>query len=174
MSIRRRSLLRLAALVLLLPTLHGCLYFAGGAMLGATLGAASTPRPLPATARYPAGAALLVDFVPSRDVAGFVRGERDSLRVPGTTRLVGELRATRGDTLWIAVSELRREAGGPMAFAHGHEPVVPLSPETPARIHVIASNGRLAERVVIGGLVGLALSYLLLYALCFDGGCFGD
>ena len=164
-------------LLALLPTAGACYYVGGavtgGALLGATLGAASTPRPLPATARYPVGALLVVDFTPPRHLTASMRGERDSLRVPRATRVVGQLRQTRGDTLWVAISELRREGGGPMAFAQGHEPVTSLPPEGLARVHVISSNGKLAQRTLNGALLGALIAALLLYAMCAaDHGCF--
>ena len=166
--------LRVAALAVLLPTLGGCYYFAGAAIAGATLGAASTPRSLPLSGRYPAGAALMIDFASRPDIAAALPGGRDSLRVEGVSRIVGRLQSTRGDTMFVAITELRRAQGGPMAFANRHEPVMEILPETPARIHVIASNGRLAERVVWGALAGMALSLLLIYLACTPEGCYSD
>ena len=172
----RSTFVRLAALLVLLPSLGGCVYVggavAGGALLGATLGAASTPRPLPVTARYPAGAAVLIDFSPPRDLTASRRGERDSLRVATVTRLVGQLRETRGDTLWIAVAQLRRTGGGPLSFAHGHEPMTAIPPEGLARVHVIASNGQLVHRVLTGALIGAAVIVLLVITICAQDACY--
>lgn len=167
-------LLRLAVLALLLPALGGCYYFAAGAVLGAGLGAASTPRPLPVSSTYPPGAALLIEFVPPRHVTVILPGERDTLRVADVRRVVGTLHSSRADTLFIAITELRRAEGTPFAFAARNAPVLPIPPTTPARVHVITSNGRMAQRAVVGGILGFVVSYLLLYAGCASGGCWGS
>jgi hypothetical protein len=166
-------LLRHLVLALLLPALGGCYYFAAGAVLGAGLGAASTPRPLPTSSTYPPGAALYLDFATPRHVTVILPGERDTLRVDDVRRVIGTLHSSRADTLFIAITELRRAQGPPHAFAARNAPVLPIPPSMPARVHVIAKNGAVAQRAIVGGIVGFALSYLLLIAACNSGGCWG-
>jgi hypothetical protein len=160
----------LAALALLLPALGGCVYFAGATLLGAGIGAASAPRPLPSSSPYPPGAALLVDFAPGRDVAVLVPGDRDSLRVSGVTRIVGTLRSSRSDTLFVAITEMRQAGGRPYGFAARYSPMLALPPGTPARIQLIARNSAAGQRAVVGGLLGFGLSIALIMAAC-AGGC---
>jgi hypothetical protein len=119
---------RLLALLLLLPlSLGGCLLAAGVPLVAAGAGAASAGA-TPDTSRslHRVGAALTIEFASPREIAGPVPGRGDSVRVAGVTLVTGRVEATRGDTMWLAVAELRSERRGRVPFGRGREPLLAL------------------------------------------------
>ena len=173
-----RRALALAPLALL-PLLGGCVLVAGGALIGAGVGAgvstaASRNRPPTLSARIEPGATLLVDFIPARDITAWDRRARDSLRVQRATRLLGAVRVVRGDTAWVAIGQLRREQGPHLEFARGHEPILQLVPDGETRTTTIAPRSSRETSIVAGGLLGAGLTIVTLYALCVVTGCLGD
>ena len=158
-----RRLAPVLALVFCLP-LGGCFILAGGAAAGAGVAVATAPE-RPTASRWRPDDAVSVDFAPRREIAAAVPMQRDSLRVSRVTRLVGRVRRVQADTLWIAASELKRDAER-MTFARGREPLAVVVPDGSARVQVLAIQLSREQRGVLGALLGAGVTLLALYGYC--------
>ena len=157
---------------LLIVPLSGCYVVAAGAGLGAAVGVASTPPEPPAgSGPWRPGAALSIDFTAPRDLAAGVPGDADSLRVRGVTRVVGRVRRLYGDTLMLALTEVRRTTGGPLAFALQREPVALVLPDASTRVQQISVHSSRTTRGLGGGAAGALLTLTALVAYCRATGC---
>ena len=106
MHTNRTNMLRrvptLCALSLLLIAPIGCTVLAGGAALGAAGGAIAS-RDI----RVRPGASVRIEFGSPRDIPIALHREADTTWLHTTEYLIGRIERTRGDTLWVDLSESR-------------------------------------------------------------------
>lgn len=166
--------LALLALGTLLLSQNACIYVAGATALGASVGVATAYQPLgELEGKYRPDNALQVSFDEPRVLSALMPGERDSLRVAGATRLVGRVREVRGDTVVLAVTELRRVSGGPMGFGNRREPLTQILPDDRARVEVLTKRASPVQRGVVGAAAGFVLAFLGLLVYCNIERCLG-
>jgi hypothetical protein len=160
--------------LLLLP-LQGCLGVAAGAGLGAAVGAATTPR-APDASQWQAGEALTVDFSAPRELVADMPGRGERLRLHDVTRVLGRVQRAYGDTLLLAISEVRRSRGAPLAFARLREPVALLQVDAGTRVTVLTTRSPVARSLMGAGagfVVAVVLSFVAIVILCRAGSCAG-
>ena len=160
----RRPVLAFLALLLLAP-LGGCL-LGTAAMVGATVGAATALPPPEGGGPYPVDATLQLDFWPARPIVAAMQPGRDSVRAPDVTRIVGRVRASRGDTLWLAITRMGRAGGTTTSFGFRREPVAMLLRGESMRVHVVTRNTTEVSNSIGGGFVFAVLAMLGLIVYC--------
>jgi hypothetical protein len=157
---RTPSSFRALLLAALLAPTTGCLEpLIGGAALGAIGGAVVTRD-----VRVKPGASVRVELDQPRDVHGVRRGSAagDTVALRQSRQLFGRVERVAGDSVWIAISEVRGDLG-PTRFRLGAMPVALVRQEPGVRILPLANR---PSYIVAGGLLGTGIGVLVIIIGC--------
>jgi hypothetical protein len=156
---RPARLAPILALLLLSVASTGCFAILGAAAGGAAVGVAVSGVAEHRDAGTPprgAGASLAVAYAPARDIAVVSRMPAETTWVRGAISLLGRVVATRGDTLWLAVSEGRGSAGV-ATCPTGWEPPAEIVPGPGVAVRVLSRAPGAIDNAAVGALLGAVL-----------------
>ena len=160
------------AALLILP-LEGCLGIAAGASIGAAAGAVTAPRASDVSP-WQVGEALTVDFAAPRELAADMPGGGERLALHDVTRIVGRVQRAYGDSLVLAISEVRRSRGAPLSYARLREPMALLQVDAGTRVTVLTARSPVARGFMgaaAGMVVGVVLSFIAVIIVCHNRAC---
>lgn len=147
----------LCALSLLFVGPAGCTILAGGAAIGAAGGAIAS-RDI----RVRTGAPVRVEFTRAPDIPILLRRAADTTWLRKTEYLIGRIERTRGDTLWLDLSE-SRTAESRMSYGRG-QAQVSVDQRGPGTSVVVLTNR--PAYMVGGAALGTAVSAAAILVYC--------
>jgi hypothetical protein len=171
----RKTIVRAGRLVLLVALAlaqSGCYVIAGAGAAGAVVGGATGAivagkRPAQVTA---VGAAVSVTLDPPRDLTLTGAADADTTYVRGASAVVGQVVAERGDTLFVALTEVQG-ARGPATFPAIAGPTAAVVRGPGVAVRVIARDADRRAKILLGAVIGATASILGLYLWCAQTRC---
>jgi len=166
--VRRAARLALPALLL---AQAGCYFIAGvgaaGALVGGAAGAAvASDRPAPVTAL---GAAVSITLDPPRDLT-LVGTGGDTAYVRGARSVIGRVTAERGDTLFVALTEVQG-ARGPATYPAIAGPTAAVVRDSAVTVRVVTRDASRSSTIFLGAALGATAFITAIFLYCAHTRC---
>ena len=151
--VRRAARLALPALLL---AQAGCYFIAGVGAAGALVGGA-------------AGAAVSITLDPPRDLT-LVGTGGDTAYVRGARSVVGQVTAERGDTLFVALTEVQG-ARGPATYPAIAGPTAAVVRDSAVTVRVVTRDASRSSTIFLGAALGATAFITAIFLYCAHTRC---